>query len=344
MNNVDAYGNKHKPRGVAGSGQFDGKVNTPPSGLEDTPSSLPTGVDKVLQRRAQLIQDGGFVPATAGFSIGHGTRTTDGIEQWWDDHFTRAEQAPTGSGSYLQMPDDYTPGKTGGRALSKKRRTHRMLYQGAGVAVRMPSATAIKRFSKENRYATFDVPVQVEGRGGQTYSGYVRVTQNGPDSWTTEALGVPPRAAWKVSESVNAVLESRRPSTALATVGDLLERRRERFKSAGTQIAAVENSTFIRGAGYNRASGEMVVTLGKRTYGYKVPEELYQRLTRSYSPGHLYNSMVKGAPRVPVAQCGTCGRWFNEGVKHTCVGHKERSRTVKPYNRRVRAYVLDKVA
>lgn len=342
MSNIDAYGNKHKSRGIAGAGQFDGKVNSPPAGLEDTSTVLPPGVDSVLQRRAQLIEEGGFVPATSGFSIGHSTRTTDGIEQWWDDHFTRAEQAPKEGGTYLQMPDDYTPARTGGRSLSRKRRTHRMLYQGAGVAVRMPSATAIKRFSKENKYATFDVPVQVEGRGGQTYSGYVRVTQNGPDSWTTEALGVPPRAAWKVSESVNAVLESRRPSMALATVGDLLERRRERFSKAGAPLGAVENSTFIRGAGYNRASGEMVVTLGKRTYGYKVPEEAYQRLARSYSPGHLYNSIVKGSPRVPVAKCGTCSRWFNEATKHTCMGHKARTRTVKPYNSRVRAYVLEK--
>ena len=52
------------------------------------------------------------------------------------------------------MPDDYTPSMTIGKSLEGNRRTHRMCYRGVGVALRMPSATSIKRYATSEVSAT----------------------------------------------------------------------------------------------------------------------------------------------------------------------------------------------
>lgn len=336
MSTIDASGNIHRGEGPGG-GQFAGKVNTPPgSPLGQVP--VRAAVEQLLRQRAALI-NAGYAPATAGPSFGSSPRATEGIDTWWEEHFRRAEVRI--GDSYLQMPDDYTPGMGRGRSLTGNRRTHRMLYEGPGIALRMPSASAIRRFSAENPGQSFDVPIQAEGQGGQVVSGYVRVTAEGPGRWSVDALGMPPQVAWKVGEGVAAVLESRRPSRALQDAGDLIQRRRERYARAGAVIVDADNSSWVSGMGYNAQAGEMVITLGQRTYGYRVTGEVFEQVRTAHSAGAAYNRLVKGsAPRVAVDKCGSCGRWFNVESSHTCMGHRAPTAAVKPFNEHVRAHVL----
>jgi hypothetical protein len=336
MGSIDKDGNIHRGSGQGG-GQFAGRVNSRPTD-QLSPDDMQSSLDALIQRRARLIEEG-YAPASAGPSIGSAPRSTEGIDSWWEELYRRAE-LHDGS-SYLQMPDDYTPGGTTGRALSGKRRTHRILYEGSGIALRMPSATAVRRFSQEQGGQTFDIPVQAEGQGGQIYSGYARVTQEAPGKWTVDAMGMPPQVAWKVSESVASVLEARRPSAALHDVGDLLQRRRERIARAGARIETATNSSWVAGMGYNAAAGEMVITLGNRTYGYQVPERVFHQVKNAYSAGAAYNKLVKNhAPRVEIDQCSDCQRWFNTADSHSCMRHRSATGTVKPHNERVRAHIL----
>jgi len=334
---IDSSGNIHRGAGIPGGGQFAGRVNAAPNThLAD--DATEASITELLRRRAELIK-AGYAPATAGPSLGTGPTSTDGIDTWWDEHFRRSE-VRDGAG-YNQMPDDFTPGMSAGRALSGRRRTHRMLYDGASIRLRMPSASAVKRYSASIDHATFDVPVQAEGLSGQVVSGFVRVTQEAPGKWTVTALNMPPQVAAKVSESVASVLEARRPSLALTEIGDLLQRRRERIARAGVRLDGVENSSWVNAMGYNDAAGEMIVTLGTRTYGYKVSAQVYHQVKNAFSAGAMYNRLVKGAPRVQVDQCTGCGRWFNTDAGHTCMQHRQPTGTVRPYLDRVRAHVLE---
>jgi hypothetical protein len=72
------------------------------------------------------------------------------------------------------MPDDNTPSMHTGQATSGHRRTHRMNYGNKDIQLRMPSATAIRRFSQDKGNPTFDVPVSVSVKGGAPVQGWVR--------------------------------------------------------------------------------------------------------------------------------------------------------------------------
>lgn len=338
---VSTIAQPRQPKGaVAGNvnvgGQFAEHLRTNP---EVRLGASGTAMEQLHARRMQL-RAAGYMPAGSGIADGS-PRSTAGISRWWETHFTRAEFAPEAEkGSYHQMPDDYTPGMHGGRALSQHRRTHRMLYEGAGVAVRMPSVTSIRRYSKELKGQTFDIPVEATYPGG-TVSGYVRVTQNGPNTWSVSGLNMPAAANAYVSEAIQATLEDRRPSTALGRVEDLLERRRERFAAGGVTLNATPQSSWIRGMGYNDASQQMVVQLGERVYAYKVQKEIFEAAQTSWSPGRIYNQLVKGRDRAPVDFHDVCGRYFDAAKPHRCPSrHKDRSTTVKLFNRRVRDHVL----
>ncbi len=76
-------------------------------------------------------------------------------------------------------PMTTTPAMTSGKSLDGSHRSHRIQYSGNGVELRMPSATAIKRFSAENGKRTFDVPVEIEHGGGKT-SKFQYVTDGTP--------------------------------------------------------------------------------------------------------------------------------------------------------------------
>ena len=297
------------------------------------------------QRRA-LLQKAGYAKATAQVAIADVRETARDEEKradWWEQNFVTGEFAPEKAGSFALMPDDYTPGMTTGRSAEGHRRTHRMLYEGAGVSVRMPSAAAIKRFSADNKNHSFDVPLSIE-IDGQQVAGHVRVTKNGPNQWGVSSLGFPANKAERVAEAVSAVLESRRPSTALREVNSLIERRRERLAMAGAKVEPVASS-FIDGIGYNEAGNEMFVTMHSektgevRAYAYRVPRDVYHAVRNASSPGRAYNDLVKkgGAEQVaggknnPV-QVGydeATNRWYNQARGFRFSRHTAPDKTAK---------------
>lgn len=310
--------------------------------------------------RAEVLARAGYVPVTS---------TTTKLDpriagdeelrkKWWTNEFVTAE-ANHPEGDHLQMPDDYTPGGHGGRALSGGRRTHRMNYSGGGMDIRMPSATAARRFAKENPGRTFDMPVHVRLSSGRTVQGHVRCTPGVNGRWDTEAIGFRKEDAPEISEGVNAVLESRRVTTALRDAGDLRERRERRLKERGIEHKPVK-STWIQSAGYQDPDGDgegmMVMTTkpyttkgrtGKdgrvisapeprpsRQYGFHMNRETFDQFASSSEPGKTFNEMIKGQhQRFEVTQCGGCGRFHQSNTPHTC-GPSEKPRTGETVNSR----------
>ena len=316
------------------AGEFADHLRSDPEAILRAPTRADAMTQLSLRRR--VLREAGYMPAGSGIADGS-PRTTDGIDTWWESHFNRAEFAP--EGSYHQMPDDFTPNMTSGNALSEHRRTHRMLYQGAGVAVRMPSATSIKRFSDSIGGQTFDLPVEAEFPGG-TVSGFVRVTRSGVAAWSVSGANLPEPGNSYVSEAVGAVLEARHPSMALSGIRSLLRRRRERIAAAGVVVKPIVHSKWIRGIGYNKANSQMVIQLGDRTYGYHVTEDRYKAARDSWSPGKIYNELVKGHGRFQIAFHAGCGRFYDARKAHRCPSaHRGRTDSAKPQNLRVREHL-----
>jgi len=299
-----------------------------------------------FRARCRDLVANGWLPASSSDALTD-PRTREGIDQFWTAHYALAEQAgTTDEGVYAVMPDDYTPAQTSGHALSGNRRTHRMSYSNDDVALRMPSATAIRRFAKDESGRTFDVPVDATYPGGSV-SGYVRVTQNGPGTWSVSGLNMDPRANAYVAESVQAVLEARAVRSALRNVPDILERRAERLRSAGTAPKPVYHSDYIRAAGRNAASGDMAINLNGKVYGYRnVPPEVFARMMNPgredrFAAGVVYNKLIKGKYQsFQVEQHVACGRFFEQGRPHRCPSmHQPRQEPQKQsrYQRSVRA-------
>jgi hypothetical protein len=282
--------------------------------------------DELAARRKQL-EDRGYVPAVSS-STSLDPTSTKHLRAWWDEKFVTAEVGGA-KGSYAVMPDDYTPGMTSGEALSGHRRTHRMLYEGAGVKLRMPSATSIRKFSKENGDGrTFDVPVSAEYDGG-TVQGMVRVTRVGKE-YHVDGLGFSDAANEQVAEAVSAVLGSRRVTTALAHAGNLAERRRARIADEGTALVDPKSS-WIEGMGYEDDQGMMVMTTKPqsrkdgtqsevRQYGFRVSRATFEAVIGNERPGAAFNELVKGqAARIGVSKCDKCARFMPaDGSNHVC--------------------------
>ena len=308
------------PRATA-SGQFIDKEQSRPE-----LALAADGMSKVQrdQRHAALL-DAGFIPAVSGAAEKSGT-SAGKVITWWNSHFVRAEYRPDATG-YPQMPDDYTPAQTSGRALSGSRHTHRRSYAGDDVTVRMPSATSIKRYAAEHG-TTFDVPVTATFPGGDI-SGWVRVTQNGPGEWSTQGLSFPDGDSVQVAEAVGAVLEARRPSTALREAGNLLDRRRARIAAAGEAITTAPASSFVTGAGYDKLRGVLAIKIGQRTYGYKASPERVRAFASATSVGQAYNKLIKGGDTAPIVECVKCHRFNVAGAAHRCPSkHKPALTTV----------------
>lgn len=242
-------------------------------------------------------------------------------QKWWGENFTAAEYNSE-SGSYPQMPDDYTPKRTLGRALSGNRRTHRMKYEGVDTTLRMPSATSVKGFAAENG-GTFDVPVGIETPNG-TMNGWVRVTKGPNGAYSTKAMGFGDSEHY-VGESVRTVLEARHPSTALRDAGPILERHRSRKAMEG--VAAEERQSFIKGIGYDPDSQTAFVAMGgttksgeEKTYAYEgVSPEDYRDVAASESVGRAYNKVLKNSHTSErAAQCPKCARFTGKGSAHIC--------------------------
>ncbi len=271
-------------------------------------------LDTLVERRA-LFEGAGYVPPTVITAFNDPSSSSNRGE-WWDRGFVAAEYATDGK-SYAQMPDDNTPSNTRGRALSGNRRTHRMLYRNGDIQVRMPSATAIKRFSQDNGNPTFDVPVSVTLGDGSPAQGWVRVTKTGPHTWTTTTLGGGGESADKIAEAVASVLESRRPSTALVGVGDLLEKHKARQAAAGFEMKPVR-STFLDRVGYDDVTGVMATEINGKLYAHRTSKDVFEKLVASQRPGSVYNALVKKSDSAGAAQCEKCGRFYNATLAHTC--------------------------
>lgn len=296
--------------------------------------------------RASVLARAGYVPVTSASTVLDPKVAGDDEvrAKWWANEFVTAESNHP-EGDYLQMPDDYTPSRTGGRALSGDRRTHRMNYSGAGMDIRMPSATAARRFAKENPGRTFDMPVHVRLSSGRTVQGHVRCTPGVNGRWDTEAVGFRKEDSDEISEGVNAVLEARRVRTALRDAGDLRERRERRLAERGIEHKPV-TSSWIESAGYQdpNADGEgmMVMTTkpymtkglvskkdGRvirspehrpgRQYGFHVSREKFDRFSTSTEPGKTFNEIIKGKhDRFAVTECSRCHNFHQSDQPHTC--------------------------
>lgn len=332
--------------GVANPGRFTNKTNSAPATVLSDEATTPApkrGLAAFIQSKRDAFLKRGFVPATAGPSTAGTPRNRVGIDNWWRDAQVHGEVRADGK-SHHQMPDDYTPSGLDGRSLSGNRRTYRRLYASDEIAIRMPSVTSIRRYSREIGRETFDVPITAEGPAGKPVSGHVRITETAPGRFTVSAINMPPNAQAKVAEAVNAVLESRRPTTALrdaAAGGGLLARADERRAAAGAQLTQTDNSSFVRGVGYNEARGEMVINLNGRHYAYEVPKGVFEYVASSHSVGKSYNAQIKGRyDSHAVEQCTRCARWSRAVERHACAGHRPPTGIAKPYNDRVRAVVM----
>lgn len=337
MATIDGHGNIHRGRGIPLAGAFAGHVRSGPSGSLN--SEERADIRRMLERRAQLETDG-YVAAVASYSQGTSARSAENIEGW----YAQARRNAGVNTGYTLLPEDWAPaGVTAavGKSVGGRRRIDRINYEGGGLAVRMYRASTIKRFAKAHG-GTFEFPIEIEGTAGRSMIGHVRVTQNEPGKWTVEPLGFPANVSWRASEAVASILEARRPSHALRDAGDLLAKHRERIASAGTILQEdASGSSFVKAMGYNRASQEMTIQLGERTYGYHVDEEIYEAVQQASSVGARYNELVKNhAERIPVDQCTSCKRWFNADRGHQCRAHKKPELgRVTPYDALVRLHV-----
>lgn len=363
MTGFDASGRGHRPAGTSAGGEFDGRTLTrppsgslgparPDSGRPQQTSTLSNRASDAQRRflyRAELIEQG-YAPAQFTASK-TSVLSTEGINTWWSEHFVNAEHGSKAAdgASYPVIPDDYTPKQTLGLALSGKRRTHRIKYEGDGYAIRMPSATAIKRFADESGSNTFDVPVQAvrilpDGRESTT-TGYVRVTRQGPASWSTQPLGLDERSGSVIGESMSTILEARHPSLALKSAGNLYQKYQERKAAQGKQLEPLQRpSSFVNGLAYDEQHGEIYVQLGNRSYGYKFPqaEAAFKALQVSHSPGRTYNAYVKklGGGHFEVENCAKCGRTYRASRGHACTAQQAATTTIKPHRAQISARIL----
>lgn len=308
---------KRQPKGIPVGGQFAANAHD-----EATQSLI--GAD--LSQRGRALVFGKHVKAVATEQKAGGDRAN----QWWDQQFSIAEyEGANSENSYPKMPDDNTPSALSGNAISGKSmsgklRTYRRRYQGEGkIEVQMPSATAVKRYSESIDDGTFDIPVSVTRPNGTTVDGWVRVTRNGKNQWSTTALGFGEGDELPVSESVSAVLESQSPRSSLKGIQDFAARRAQRQSVEGIPFENIERSSFITGLSYVPGSSVAAVRIGKRTYGYRgVSPETYLQLRSAPNLGSAYNSMLKQNPNVSqsfsIPSCDKCGNMYPPGSEHRC--------------------------
>ncbi|WP_422758830.1 hypothetical protein [Paenarthrobacter sp. C1] len=308
-----------QPKGIPVGGQYAAYAHAEPGAVLAVARHR-----QAMAVRRELLRAQGFVPAATMQAMNAPT-TTEHREEWWNRNFVAAEYRTEGK-SYPQMPDDNTPHMHSGQAMSGKRRTHRMNYGNKDIQLRMPSATAIRRFSGDNGNPTFDVPVSVCLKGGAPVQGWVRVTKTGPHTWETTTLGGNGGPAGEqVAEAVAAVLESRRVTTALARVPDLLKARKEREAAKGAALSPV-SSSWIDEVGFDENTNTMATRIGDKLYGHKVSKQFFDAVKSSERPGQVFNKLVRAHQRTSVEQCGKCRNFFSSLVSHTCPsGHKPES-------------------
>lgn len=297
-----------QPKGTNTGGQY--------AAVEHSEASvdLTSDVDDVPSERdlrLATLRVGGYVPAV----VSSANFKQDG---WWRRHALLAERNHP-DGDRPAMASVWSVREDG--APPVPRRSHVMSYANDQVSIRMPSITSIREFSLARTGAkepgeTFDVPVSAQFPGGAC-DGWVRVVAGEGGEWATQGLGFSPKQNEYVAESVQCLLESRRPSRALREVGDLLERRRLRAAMYGVPIRPM-NSSWMRGLAYEQVTGTMFLMTETQRYGFRVPQSTYLRIAQSPRPGVPFNLDVRGvAERRVVNECEKCGRVYATD-QHRC--------------------------
>lgn len=278
---------------------------------------------ELLEERSRALESGGYVPAIAeaAYTSPRARGGQGQVATWWGNRNMQGEYSESDTG-YVKMPDDWTPSRNTGNALSGHRRTYRRHYEGAGVSLRMPSSAAIKSFAETQRGKSFDVPVEGSFEGG-TVSGWVRCTRTEDGVWITEGLGFDKRQA-QVPEAVSAVLESRRPTRALSGWQSMDARRADRMRRAGAQIRPVDDSSFIKGIGVNPYAGVTFTKIRDDIYTNEVVTNL-REFSSSHTKGKDYNEQIQSArPLGKASVCEKCGGAYHRSFgTHICMraGH-----------------------
>lgn len=305
-----------------------------------------TGVSAVLAGRHQLLSDNGYTPAGFWLSARNPDQA-DHARTWWDQAHATAEYDP--EDGYPAIPEDWTPSGTGGNSVAGRRLTTTRSYTGGGVTVRMPSATAVRHFA-DTVGSTFRVPVEAstETRSGRkTVTCWVTCTRHGPGNWTVTPQGVTGHTGAQTSEAVASVLEARRPTTALAEAGDLIDKHRNRAAATGTRMRSPGKS-WIQKLGYNPAGRLLVMQSATGTYGYQADPDEYQHVLDATGDdgdhiGSRFNKLIKAdrqRARHPVTRCTDCGRIHRADSSHRCPNHTRPDRSLvrhlweKAYRRR----------
>lgn len=276
-----------------------------PRGASESDVQLDVGA------RVATIGAGGHVPATTATKDVSGK--TREVDRFRDTAAVVAEHGHE-KGDYPRMD------------LAERRRS----YTGPVGTLTMPSRAAVLRTGGEVG-GTFDVPVDHDGQVS-----WVRCTPVGKGGWEVEPAGGHTQEGVRTAEAVCAVLEARRPTTALtgADAQALAERRRERMEARGATQHDI-TSSWIRSTGYQPDAQMMVMrtrdTATKagehrpgRVYGFRdVPPEHYTAMAKAERPGAVFNELIKGHhERVGVEQCGSCGAYHatGTGAGHVCSG------------------------
>lgn len=194
-----------------------------------------------MKQRAEQLKADGYVPAMASTAY-QNPKYTKGVGEWWANRHMQAEYDTNDTG-YEKMPDDWTPSRTAGRSLSGHRRTYRRLYSGAGINLRMPSASSIRDFATTQRGRSFDIPVEATTKNG-TVSGWVRVTRTEDGVWGAQSLGFPQNQV-QVAHAVSAVLEARKVTTALSGCETMNQYHAQRITRMGVQLKDVKDSQLV---------------------------------------------------------------------------------------------------
>lgn len=297
------------PSGVTIAGQWTTSARSEPLLSLANPSTL--------DARLTALEADGYVPAVVVASMQTPLRAGSATS-WWDEHHVSAEYQPT-LGGYPQMPDDDLTDARSGRGMRGGHRVRRMLYSGKEVSLRMPAVAAVRRYSKTTSTRTFDVPVSVAlNDTGEEVSAWVRVSRGSNGLWSATTVGMEGDQANLIAESVCATLEARRPSVALKTIESLAERRAARQVQAGAELTPVR-SGWIDEVGYDPGTGIMATRTDQgNLYGHQVSKSRYDAVAKAYSPGVMFNRVIKGTKRMPVGQCTDCGRFYSDTKGHTC--------------------------